>query len=420
MSPLSSQSLKESKLAAMPVTDRVRAVVMELCSALAAMVDGLPQPIRKAADLERALSLQTPLAWRVFRLSRATDAADAIEFLPTVKQLERVIAKAAAHVGDEAARRAEAAVERLGALMEEVGGDQRGFESLVSGLSPAGVKRVEIEHRRAAFRGNTHLWGLQARCLLACAVERPGSAPDKRDGCSIRGMLDLQTMRPDVPLMIQARMHFTACNSGHAASEPKIPVLPGQPEWMSDLNLLTQFGGPRLPRLHTEVTPDGWQRTLARVPGIGRTEAVSFYLHQSYRGAPEDDEPGLGMLVEIPTEWLHLEFLVPVGWTDPSTRRTAAYANRHDVKRAYQCRPSDRIPMHEAAQHFAARETVPPAPEVPHWPEIVRHVLKEQGWWGQKFDVYRCLVQYPMLHAWTGMLVDRPGRSGGPPNVQST
>jgi hypothetical protein len=170
---------------------------------------------------------------------------------------------------------------------------------------------------------------------------------------------------------------------------------------------MREFGGPRLPELFTVLAEGGWQQTMARVPGVGRTEAVSFYLRQSYEGAEEDNQPGLGMLVEIPAEWLHLEYLVPSGWTLPATARLRGHANRHDVKRAYEVRESDRIPLHEEVQHFEGRETVPASAEISHWPEIIRHVLKERGWWGMKFDVYRCVVPFPMLHAWAGVMVDR-------------
>src|SRR5262249_23121903 len=150
-------------------------------------------------DLERALGLQTPLAWRIYRLSRAADAASAVEFLPTVRQLERVVAKAAKSVPAAIIDRANAAVAQVAAVVEQVGGNQGGFESVASGLSPAGVRRVEIEHRRAAFRGNSHLWGLQAGCLVACGIEQPGAEPGTRDGIVVRGLLDLQALRPDVP-----------------------------------------------------------------------------------------------------------------------------------------------------------------------------------------------------------------------------
>jgi hypothetical protein len=401
----SRQLVQTSATSAEVVSERVKSAVLELATSLAGVIDTLPHTIRRAADLEKALGLQTPLAWRIFRLSQAGDAPEAVEYLPTVKQLERVLDKVAKTSPAPVVDRARAALSQFNSVVEEFGGDQRGFESLVSGLSPAGVRRVEIDHRRSAFRGNTHLWGLQCRCLIACAVERPGARPATRDGLAIRGLLDLQTMRPDLPLMVQTRMHFTALQGGPKSSAPSNLTEP--PAWRSDLEIMPQFGGPRLPELYTQLTDDGWQQTMARVPGIGRAEAVSFYLRQVFRGAEEDDQPGLGMLAEIPAEWLHLEYLVPRGWTDPSTVRVRSYACRHDVKKAYEVRDSDRIPLHDQVQHFGGRKDVPASSEIPHWPDVVRQVLKDQGWWGESFDIYRCIVPFPMLHAWSGILVDR-------------
>lgn len=395
---------------------RVRTAVMELGAALAGVVDSLPQPIRRAADLQRALGLQTPLAWRVYRLSRAPDAAAAVEFLPTVKQLERVIAKAAKLVPTTVAERANAALSQFATVVDQVGGDQRGFESVASGLAPAGVRRVEHEHRRAAFRGNAHLWGVQCRCLIACAVERPGLAPGTRDGITLRGLIDLQALRSDIPLVVEAHQHFAAGTL--IERDPAAPAAPptvARGPTKSDLRLLPQFGGPRFPELRTVQVGNGWQETQACLPGIGRADAVSFYLHQTFTGAEDDDAPGLGMLVETPAEALHLEFIVPHGWTDPRTARVQAFASRHDVKRAYELRAADRVPLHDKVEHFAARANVPASPEIPHWPDIVRHILMERGWLDASFDVYRCRIAYPMLHAWTGLRVDRVARDAQAP-----
>lgn len=381
--------------AAASVKERMRTAVLELGGALAGAIEQLPRPVRRAADLEKALGFQPPLAWRVFRLSQASDVSGAVEYLPTMKQLERVAARLGKEVPEDAARRVTAAVELMAAMMDEVAGDQAAFESLASGLSASGVRRVELAHRRYAFRGNSHVWGLRARCLAACAIERPGTTPETRDGVAVRGLLDLQALRVGVPLQVQARLRVSDVGT------------PGAPTWKSDLTLLRDYGGPRLPEMDTVQTPEGWLETHIRLPGVGKADAVSLFLHQSFRGAGDDHAPGLGMLVEVPAEWLHLDLIVPQGWTSPGSAYVHSYGSRHDVRRAYVRRPEDRLPLHEPVQEFRARDNVPGTPHVPQWPDVIRHVLKAEGWWGTKFDVYRCVIPFPVLHAWTGLHVDR-------------
>src|SRR5690349_21978367 len=115
-----------------------------LCASLSRLLDHLPAPVERAAELERALQIDSPLAWRVFRIARAVDPAEAVEHLPTVNQLRRAVGQAEGHVPKAVYDGAMSAIERLGGIVSSLGGDQRGFESLVSALSPGGVRRVEL------------------------------------------------------------------------------------------------------------------------------------------------------------------------------------------------------------------------------------------------------------------------------------
>src|SRR6476469_1645215 len=118
-----------------PVEEQIRCVMSGLCAALSKLLFKHPAAIEKAADLERALRIDSPLAWRVFRIARAVDPAEAVEHLPTVNQLRRAVAQTSGIAPPAAVEAATAAVERLGDIMTSLGGDQRGFESLVSALS---------------------------------------------------------------------------------------------------------------------------------------------------------------------------------------------------------------------------------------------------------------------------------------------
>jgi hypothetical protein len=390
-----------------PIQEQIRCVMSGLCTALSKLLDQFPMAIEKAADLERALRIDSPLAWRVFRIARAVDPAEAVEHLPTVNQLRRAVAQSSGIAPPGAFEAATAAVERLGDIMTSLGGDQRGFESLVSALSPGGVRRVELQHRRSAFRANVHLWGMHVRCLSLMVIIHPNPKTGEIDGYFVHGYHDVRPTRPGVPMILRSRLK--------AETQRPDPAGAPQPAVSHETDFLESFSTLPRPALAVSAVKDGFVETRIGFRGISPADAETIMLGRYVQRAFDISEEvcDLKMIVTWPCEMLHADVFMPTGLTDPSAPAVELYTCRDDPRQAFELRREDRAAFHEQVKTFTGVERPPPSAAYPHMREIFDDAMARHGWGGQgaKYDLYRVQVPYPMMHGLVRLVI-RPSRAG--------
>jgi hypothetical protein len=152
----------------------------------------------------------------------------------------------------------------------------------------------------------------------------------------------------------------------------------------------------------TSRAPVGGLQETDLVFPAGRTGAVTLYsaeYHDEVISPPDDISFGSGTFVTMPTEISVREILVPAGYSDPATARVAVYARRHHPEQVYEQRTSDLMLQRETIEYLGSHDHVPDLRDVPQHADAVRRVLENRGWFGIKFDVYRCRVEYPMMHS---------------------
>ena len=101
-----------------------------------------------------------------------------------------------------------------------------------------------------------------------------------------------------------------------------------------------------------------------------------------------------------------VQVLVPAGWAEPGSVRATVYGRMQHPEDVFEARSEDLLPQRVAATYLGASETPPTILDVPDHTEAIRHILTERGWFGTRFDVFRCSVQYPVLHTMIRLSVD--------------
>jgi len=407
-----------------PVEEQIRAVMSGLCASLSKLLDNLPAPIERAAELERALQIDSPLAWRVFRIARAVDPAEAVEHLPTVNQLRRAVAQAQGQVPRGVYEGAAGAVERLGGIVSSLGGDQRGFESLASALSPGGVRRVELTHRRSAFRANVHLWGMHVRCLSLLVIIHPNPETGEIDGYFVHGYHDARPTRPGVPMILRSQLKANFVPPRGVAPTPPPASAPDPagaqggeaagtrpPEVSQDTDFLDNFSTLARPSLSVSRREDGFVETHVSFRGVSPADAETIVLGRYVRRAFDISEEvcDLKMFVSWPCEMLHADVLIPRGLTDPTASALELYTCRDDPRQAFELRRDDRAAFHEHAKVFAGVERPPSTANYPRLREVFEDSVQRQGWGGGTYDCYRVQVPFPLMHGLVRLVV-RPVR----------
>lgn len=408
----SSLMTKESALSGIPGTetgDRFRQsageVLLKLCRAIERLIAALPVPIRRAGDLQKELGLDRALAWRLFQISSVADAITAGPLVPRPAPMAKALKAAAEHgASAEAVRTAEEAVTAFERFVKDCAGDRRTFDAMMLGLRQDS-STIPIKDRRAAFRANCSIFGLQAAASYSSMIIHPSDgSSDRFDHLTISGIVDLQRIRADAQLS----------GTGWTAVDGAIISEAGEPVRLAassthDTKLLEAFCSAPLPRTVTAEIAPGVQETAFELNGVGQPSSVSYFVRTLKRSCGirlTESCWEILSIARVPVAARVMDFFVPEGWSTPSTLGCAVFANLRSPNRVYQRHESDQLPMSENCVHLGEDIERLKTPLIPRCPELIGHILEDAGWNKTRFDIYRCMSEYPILLAGTNVFVD--------------
>jgi hypothetical protein len=386
-----------------PFEEAVGKVIEDLQGAVRELTRSLPESIRRAVDLERALRIERKLAWQIFRLSRAAGLAESTN-IPSLASALRVCDAARARgVPEPVLEQFKRAFERLENFAIEQCGDRAGLLSMISGLTHGQSENMDLRIRKSLFRGNAHSWGLQADVQVRSLIYEPsGPADETLQSIIVSGNLGLQSLRRNEPLTISSWYTTSPLdNKGVPGADPAEPAPRPQFE------LLREFCSTNLPAVTHVPTGSGSVETEMIIPAAGRAGAVTIYLTQTT--AIKDARAAgafAGIFISVPSTEIITELLVPAGYTSPASARVAVFGRRHHPERVFEERSIDLFPQRENAVYLGRLTSSPAIDTAPNHQEAVRHVLERRGLLGRQFDIYRCRVLYPQMHTLVVMRVD--------------
>jgi len=186
--------------------------------------------------------------------------------------------------------------------------------------------------------------------------------------------------------------------SGESA-DPRAPRAPLSHEGHDQL--LEAFCSRPLPTSTLRDEPGGGQEATLNFRGLGRASALTCFLRR--RVTYHQETPALSyetsIISPIPTQAMVLDLLVPVGYSDSGACRTEARGNLFSPERGWYANQSDRLPSLESLVHLGRSLEHLHLPEFARYRELIEFVLAEHGWSDTLFDIYRCRIDYPVLHA---------------------
>lgn len=397
--PSSTTTLSPQSLAS-PMADEAVVLMTDLHRLLAELVAAIPGSIRRAVDVERALGLDKKLAWQVFRIARSAHPLAEVQNLPASASVRRLLSAARKRrIAAATVDRLEQAFERIDRFTLTHAGDRECLVSMLSGLGGRNDDQFKLKLRKSLFRSAAHFWGIYAKMVVRTSIfhGKPGGGYVE-DSALIQATIGLERLRAtqatDFVMMMRTK------------TDPIVPG-PASAPIRHPPELLKEFCSGPLPEFspHPEGSPQG--ESKLRLPP-GRTGAATLYsmqLHEQISNSLQVDYYGR-TFVTLPTEAIVWEMLMPVGWTDPATIRGAMYGCREHPEQSFNERPADRTPQQESIEYLGALDGAPSLDGSPHHGEAVHHALARLGWLDTKFDVYRCRVQYPVLHTLMAIRVD--------------
>jgi hypothetical protein len=390
-------------------------------NAFAELIEALPGQVGRPSELEKALGIDKKLGWRIFKLAHGSDPFAAAQHVPGTAGV-RIFLDAAARQGvsAELTRAVTAAVESFEHLVDLHAGDRASFDMMVSGFARRGRHRGDLAHRKAAFRANSYLWGVQAKTQLKADFLHPSDEPGQFDIGSVRGFVGFRRIRANVPWVI-ARARCTDDDGTLRTSFVREPLDPpaGGTDDGPIVPLLREFCTQPLPEFRRVQGPHGFVEDELVEGPVGNTGAINCIIGEVARRVASyyrDEHNRYGDMtarMRTPCEVLLFDQFVHedlFGRISPELHVYSDLRGGPEIPRHQ--RERDRLPAWEQVEYLGKGPTVIRTPDVPGYAEMARYALGRLGWDGERFDVYRIRLLYPVIPSTVVMRHELPERPG--------
>ena len=393
-------------------------VLRRLRNAFAGVIEALPALVKRPHDLGRVLDIDKQLSWRIFKVARESDPFTAARHLPGQAGV-RIFLEAAARngVSSELTGTVAKALEEFDKLIGLHAGDRTSLEMMVNAKARSGREDADSVYRKAAFRGNSYIWGVQAKAQLKTDILLPAPEKGVLDICSLRGFIGLRRLRANVSWVV-ARGRCVD-NDGESrrgfVREPLDSV--GDPEGTMDVPLLRGFCSTPLPQFRRVAGQHGFVEDELVEGPVGDTAALTCITAEVCRGVASyyrDEHNRFGEVisrVRTPCEVLIFDQLVHEDIFGRLHPELAVYGELADSGPfPVGGRHRNLLEVSEKVEYLGKGTSGLHTPHVPRYAEMARYVFDRLRCDADRFDVYRVRMRYPMIPASVVMRCELPER----------
>jgi hypothetical protein len=383
-------------------------VLQEQRSALAEVLEQLRPPIERPTELNRLLGLNHKLSWRLFKAARSRDDRALATFLPGRRSMDRFLEAAATHgVPLETIVRARQAFERFeGTVKRHGGGSRDAFETMVADLEgfddQVPTAGVQLRHKRAMFRAASMLFARQAKVTFGALIVHPSAEAGLVDTASVKGMAGLHRTRRDVPLHTMVH-HLRLRQAGDPVQHGVLEAIDPRESAPEAVGLLRDFCSQPLPEFKVESAVNGVTSLEMVSQSIGTSSEVTFFMGHICRGAEATPGSVAGSATALTKGY---DFPVELDIADVFMHESIWDERLPDVK-VYKwptlgwqapLRRNELLPMVESATYLGRGPYAGRTPHLESYEAMMSYVMERQGWNPREFRLFRCMVEYPVVH----------------------
>jgi hypothetical protein len=379
-----------------------RAAVDELRAALIELYADVGADPVSPQDVARRFRVNKTLTWNVSRVITGGDSLATISGIPGSSALRGLLtAFEQSGARPQSLERVRVAAKRLDDTVAEHVGDRATLELVIDGIGPARADHLELS-RKLTFRGNSGLWGVQAKTRLMTAFLAPNADdPGRLDMAIVRGYLGLRRLRSEVrwPIFQLTGWGDDEELKSTARWEPIEPSGSGS----SALPLMRGFSNVTAEQVEEAKTADGWNYVLAPGP-IGNAGSVDCFVGDCLKAAAPRYRAGndtigeLGATISAPTERLIFDLLVHESLDFALTPRVQVYGGALAAWADHGARDEMlQIPVFNDVARLPGRPPVVATPYVPRYSEVVQSVCDRMQWTLDRFRGCRFELSYPPM-----------------------
>jgi hypothetical protein len=390
--------------------------LQHLRSAISAVLESIPasDPFVRPIDVQRTLGIRSTLAWQVHKLVMSLDPIGEGSSIPGAEAFQRFL-KAAGQRGapSPVLRSAGEAVDRFESFIKEHASDRSAFGSMISALNGRGSPRIDLQHKRAAFKANSHFWGIQARTHLSFWVLHPSRTDASQlDTITIRGFVGLKRLRPNASWIV-SRSRFVQDDGKIRIPKGYRPIDPAASH-PPNVPLLESFCSRPLPKFRSVTGEGGFANIELEPTDIGNKAAITCLMgdiHQSSLGryAQEGDRTlATHTMVRTPSRVLVHDMMIHESLRDLGDPQVLVFGDHRHVDPAIYGRDCDRLAMTETVRRLGRGLSALHTPDLPRYAEMAAFALGQAGWNPEEFEVLRCRVEFPVMPSSVVLMFDLP------------
>lgn len=390
------------KMQSVQIVNESREVLQGVRAALIELYASLGADPAEPQEVSRRFEINRNLTWKLSRVIAADDPLAALNHLPGNAGIQlalRAFEKAGASRANVGG--VESAVRRLNELIEFHADGRDEFELTLESMGLFEREARVESGRELAFRGNSMIWGVQARARVLCNIIAPQKDdPSKQDFAQVAALVEFRRLRPEARWrLFRYQIHD---DQGKDLTKEKRPEeLADKPEGAPPL-LMPQFCSPNMPALEVADGPEGREFVLPGGP-VGKHSAFDCFLGYVARGFPAYATPGnehasAASPITLPVETLILDVLLHKDIEIPRVPEVLVYGFPHGgMDNPAAQRIHNQLPCTERVSELAGSPPAVATALAPQYGRMVASVYSRLGWKPDDFRGYRLEYRFPPM-----------------------
>lgn len=384
----------------------VRGALIELYASMG-IEPGTPQRVARQFQLNKNLT------WKISKIIASDDPLAAIAHLPGAGGVEILLnALTAAGAPIRLVEGVRGAMRTFDAAVERHAGGRADLDLMLDSMGLAGDSNL-VASRELAFRGNSGVWGVQAKLRTVTGIVVPSrETATGLDVATVGGFVGFRMLRPSVSWRL-FRFH------GYKDDGSESDFQEGELDDASLMGhrLLREFCSEGLPPIR-QVQNGRYREYYLDPEAVGNTGTFDCYFGSMARGlpryaTPEDSRGEFSSMVTLPVETAVMDVLVHRDIKVDGVPEVLVYGMPDgDPDMVSNRVPSLLLPLNERCVELAGRPPALSIAAAPRYSELVHSVYEQLGHVPSDFRGYRLTVRHPPMNSclivrWN--LESRPG-----------
>jgi hypothetical protein len=356
----------------------------------------------RAQDVTDGFAIHRKLGWQIWNVAYGEDPLAPLRFMPYPRGID-VWTRAAEQRGVPAEMLASlrAAVDEFQRLISTHAEDREMFEIMLEGAATGDGRTdesVDVRYRKQAFTGNSFIWGVRAKSILASMLLAPSQRDGKFDMVRLHGLFDLIRTRSTVRWPFAQSIVKGKDGTQHKPLRQPLSISPAVKAL--GVPLLDAFCSQPLPPVERRTSESGMVEDELLPGPVGQTGASTVITGEIWREvAPikpsrKGEVALFGTGVRTPGEVLVSDHFVHREMFPGVTRELRVFgeliSNTTQDERDVLPTPERIVSLGRGLERVRTAE-------IPRYADMLALAFERAGWNPSDFDVFRIRMRYPPI-----------------------